>query len=216
MKKCVICNNAFMQNKNKYYCDECDKKIKIVKSLEMVDKAEKLINKKPRNLRRIIDTVDVSENVELIKERIINGVDKFSSVPEVAVAIQMQKIGLYYETQKEIDGKKVDFYLPTIKIILEIDGEIYHSEENKKFIRDRQIMSALGEKWEIVHISSSDVPRYTWNLKEALPFVVLERNEKFRFRDSRMDSDFLHDFKYLEFYLKERGKNDNKNIFRSN
>lgn len=204
MKECVICCSKFESNKNKYYCDKCDKKIKLVKRLEMVDNAEKLINKKPRNLRRIIDDIDVSENVKIIKKRIINGIDKFSSVPEVLVAIQMQRIDLEYQTQKEIAGKKVDFYLPTIKIILEIDGDIYHLDQNKTFIRDRQIMSEIGEDWEIVHISSKDVPRYTWNLKEALPFIVLERNEKFRFRDSRMDSDFLHEFKDLEFYLKRK------------
>lgn len=204
MKECVICGSKFESNKNKYYCDKCDEKIKLVKKLEMVDNAEKLINKKPRNLRRIIDDIDVSENVKIIKKRIINGIDKFSSVPEVLVAIQMQRIDLEYQTQKEIAGKKVDFYLPTIKIILEIDGDIYHLDQNKTFIRDRQIMSEIGEDWEIVHISSKDVPRYTWNLKEALPFIVLERNEKFRFRDSRMDSDFLHEFKDLEFYLKRK------------
>lgn len=204
MKECVICDSKFESNKNKYYCDKCDEKIKLVKKLEMVDNAEKLINKKPRNLRRIIDDIDVSENVKIIKKRIINGIDKFSSVPEVLVAIQMQRIDLEYQTQKEIAGKKVDFYLPTIKIILEIDGDIYHLDQNKTFIRDRQIMSEIGEDWEIVHISSKDVPRYTWNLKEALPFIVLERNEKFRFRDSRMDSDFLHEFKDLEFYLKRK------------
>lgn len=216
MEKCVMCGFEFEEKESKYYCEKCLDKMKIVKKLEMVDKAEKLIAKKKRNMRRIADTVDVSEFSEAVRKRIINNVDNFSSVPEVAVAIQMQRIGLSYETQKVIAGKSIDFYLPEIKIILEIDGGLYHTDENKAFLRDRKIMHEVGEEWEIVHIDADLVPKYTWNLKEALPYVVSQRNEQHRFRDSLMDSDFLQDFKNLEFYLKGSKKYDNKGTLTTN
>ena len=88
----------------------------------------------------------------------------------------MQRIELEYETQKEIAGKKVDFYLPEIKIALEIDGELYHTDDNTAFLRDRAIMRELGESWEIVHIDAKMVPKYTWNLRDALPYIVSESN----------------------------------------
>lgn len=216
MKKCVMCGIEFEEKESQYYCEKCLDKMKIVKKLEMVDKAEKLIAKKKRNMRRIAETVDVSEFSEIVRKRIMDKVDNFSSVPEVAVAIQMQRIGLSYETQKVIAGKNVDFYLPEIKIILEIDGGLYHTDENKTFLRDRQIMHEVGEEWEIVHIDADLVPKYTWNLKEALPYVVSQRNEQHRFRDSLMDSDFLQDFKNLEFYLKGSKKYDNKGTLTTN
>ena len=114
----------------------------------------------------------------------------------------MQKIGLEYETQKEIAGKRVDFYIPEIKIVLEIDGEIYHTDDGKSFLRDRKIMRKIGESWEIVHIEAKDVPKYTWNLRESLKYIVFERNDRLRFRDSQFDSDLLREFKNLELYMK--------------
>lgn len=201
MSKCVLCGNEFEIKENKYYCAECGEKLKIIKRLEMVDKAEKTIEKK-KTLSRISKTEELKKHVDTIRERVSSGENKFSSVPEVIVAVQMERIGLKYETQKNIGGATVDFYIPEIKIVLEIDGDIYHTDENKKFIRDRKIMSSLGEKWEIIHIESSRVPKYTWNLREALPFVVIQRNDDSMFRDSRMDSYYLEDFMKLENYLK--------------
>ena len=106
------------------------------------------------------------------------------------------------KTQKEIAGKKVDFYLPEIKIALEIDGELYHTDDNTAFLRDRAIMIELGESWEIVHIDAKMVPKYTWNLRDALPYIVSERNERGCFRDSKLDSDLLQEFKLFESSLK--------------
>ena len=128
----------------------------------------------------------------------------------------MQRINLEYETQKIISGTKVDFYIPETKIILEVDGSIYHSNKDKTFLRDRRIMSEFGEKWEIVHINSDMIPKYTWDLRNALPFVVLQRNDKWRFRDSEFDSDFLMDFDNLEKYLRRQKRNENARLPKAN
>ena len=80
---------------------------------------------------------------------------------------------------------------------------------------DRQIMKGIGEEYEIVHIEADYVPRYTWNLKEALPYIVDQRKEQGIFRDSRYDTCFLEQFRNMELYLKRRNY-DNKGIFISN
>ena len=186
---CLICGEEFESGKaNAYSCDKCESKIRLIKKMEMVDKAqrelEKRTGKKP------------------VKERVMNGIDNFSSMTEAVVAIQMERIGLKYETQKDIAGKKADFVIPEIKIILEIDGELYHTDEDKSFLRDRQIMAVVGEGWEIVHIHTEEVPMYTWNLRDALPFAATQRNDRFSFRNSMYDSQFLEQFRDLELHLK--------------
>ncbi len=205
---CVICGNEFESGKSEVYsCEKCQERTRLVKKLEMVDKARKVLEKRKGKMKAYKPKLDMSKYAEKVKERVINGIDNFSSVPEATVAIQMERIKLKYETQKDIAGKKIDFIIPEIKIILEIDGELYHTDEDKAFLRDRQIMACVGEKWEIVHINADEVPLYTWNLREALLFVATERNTKFSFRNSLHDSDYLEQFRDLELYLKRSGGN---------
>lgn len=214
---CLICGAEFESGKtNDYSCDKCESKIRLIKKVEMIDKAQKELEKRTGKMKSFKPKRDMSRYVKPVKERVMNGIDNFSSMPEAVVAIQMERIGLKYETQKNIAGKKADFIIPEIKIILEIDGELYHTDEDKSFLRDRQIMAVVGEGWEIVHIHANEIPMYTWNLREALPFVVLQRNDKWRFRDSEFDSDFLMDFDNLEKYLRRQKRNENPRLLKTN
>lgn len=215
MRKCVLCNSELDEKNNQYYCEKCISKMKYVKKMNMIDKAEKEICKKLYG--RKVSKEDICKTVNVIRERVANNIDNFSSVPEVITAIQMSMIGLKYETQKNIGGIKVDFFIPEIKIILEIDGLIYHANNDEKFLRDRRIMHYVGEKWEIVHIDTDKIPKYTWNLRDALPFIITQRNEQWRFRDTELDSDFLMDFEKLERYLdRENKKYANPRLFKTN
>lgn len=200
---CLICGAEFESGKtNAYSCDKCESKIRLIKKIEMIDKAQKELEKRTGKFKSFKPKRNMSRYVKPVKERVMNGTDNFSSMPEAVVAIQMERIGLKYETQKDIAGKKADFIIPEIKIILEIDGELYHTDEDKSFLRDRKIMAVVGEEWEIVHIHTNKIPMYTWNLREALPFVVAQRNERFSFRNSIYDSEFLEQFRDLELHLK--------------
>lgn len=204
---CLICGEEFESGKtNIYRCDKCESKIRMAKKIEMVDKAQNLLEKRTGKMRSYKPKLDMSKYAKIVKQRVADGIDNFGSIPETAAGIQMERIGLKYETQKEIAGRKVDFVIPEIKIILEIDGELYHTDENKTFLRDRQIMSAVGEKWEIVHIQAQQIPKYTWNLREALPHVVMQRNYKFGFRITTGDWYLLEEFRDLEIYLKRSEK----------
>lgn len=200
---CLICGVEFENGKtNAYSCDKCENKIRLIKKMEMIDKAQKELEKRTGKMKSFKPKRDMSRYAKPVKERVMSGIDNFSSIPEAVVAIQMERISLKYETQKDIASKKADFIIPEIKIILEIDGELYHTDEDKSFLRDRQIMAVVGEEWEIVHINTKEIPMYTWNLKEALPFIVTQRNERFSFRNSIYDSKFLEQFKDLELHLK--------------
>ena len=67
-----------------------------------------------------------------------------------------------------------------------------------------------------MHIEAESVPRYTWNLKEALEFIIDQRKEYRAFRDYGYDEYLLELFRNMELFIRWRGKYDNEGIFISN
>ena len=129
---------------------------------------------------------------------------------------QLEKENIRYFPNYKIGSCKVDFFLPDMRRIIEIDGELYHKNENKDFMRERYIMSCVGEKYEIVRIPASYVPRYIIkNLKEVIQFVVEKRNFDGRFRDTRYDKLYFEQYLDLQYHLR-RSKGGSKRISKSN
>ena len=86
-----------------------------------------------------------------------------------------------------------------MKRIIEIDGKIYHTNENKEFIRERSIMCMVGEEYEIIRIPASYVPNFIIkNLREIVEFIVDKRNFDNRFRDTRWDKNYLEQYLSLQ------------------
>lgn len=127
----------------------------------------------------------------------------FKSSDEMCFALQLEKENVRYIPNYKIGKYSVDFFLPDMRKIIEIDGELYHTDENKDFIRERRIMSMVGEKYEIVRIPASCVPNYIIkNLKESIEFVVDKRNFDNRFRDTRWDEQYFREYIYLQSHLR--------------
>lgn len=189
---CAICDTAFAsKEKRDYICEDCSRKIKLIRKIEVVDSAEDTLIKEFWNDKWNKFNDRTIKSADVVRKRVFDGIDNFGSKQEAMVAIQLERNGVSYETQKKIGEYKVDFFIPKLRIVLEIDGCLYHTNENATFLRDRKIMSYLGEKWEIVHLDDCVVPEYTWNLYITLPMIIEQRNENFRFRDTRSDSTFL-------------------------
>lgn len=189
---CVMCDTAFASKVERdYICDDCVRKMKLIKKIEVVDSAEERLLKGFSHGKWDKFNERTKKSANIVRKRVFDGVDNFGSKQEAMVAIQLERNGVMYETQKDIGGYKVDFCIPQLKMVLEIDGILYHTNDDKAFLRDRKIMSCLGERWEIVHLEDCMVPEYTWNLYATLPMIVEQRNENFRFRDTRSDSMFL-------------------------
>lgn len=80
---------------------------------------------------------------------------KYASMPEALAAILMISCGLKIIPQAKIFKDKrsaVDFVLPDHKTVIEIDGELFHSDEEKQWQRDYSIQRALGTSWTVLHI----------------------------------------------------------------
>ena len=77
-------------------------------------------------------------------------VEYYGSIPEMMVAIQLLYLGYGITPQQTIGKYRVDFLIPKAKIVLEIDGKIFHTKQNQN--REAIIQLSLGLDWTIIHI----------------------------------------------------------------
>lgn len=75
--------------------------------------------------------------------------DKYGSVPEAMVAVELIKLGYRFIPQQKIKKYRVDFFIPDIPMIIEVDGEIYHSKQTN---REAEIQFAVGFGVKILHV----------------------------------------------------------------
>jgi len=194
IKECIFCG-TMLDSDEKYICSDCARKIDILKILKRVDNAQERLEKMYRGK-------DFSNEADRLKINLIKGEAHCDSTPEIMVALQMEDVGLRYQTNVKIGHWKVDFVIYDLKIILEIDGSIYHTDEDKAFLRDRSIMASVGENWEIVHLEADAIPRYTSELHRALPYIVKSRNVDGHFRESTLDTFYLREYRSVDYAIR--------------
>lgn len=87
---------------------------------------------------------------------------KYGSVPEAVAAILLISCGITIVPQAKIFNNKrsaVDFLLPDYKAVVEIDGKIYHTDNEKQYWRDEEIKRTLGIDWTVLHIPAEDLAK---------------------------------------------------------
>ena len=78
-----------INKKQKYVCEECDRKIKLLKQLTNVDKAKEKIEKKAK--RKRIKDLDYEQEACEVARKIMSEGYVFNSVNEICFAIQLEK-----------------------------------------------------------------------------------------------------------------------------
>lgn len=199
---CRLCGKTYDGKGNSYTCYECNEKMAEIKKYQMMDKAADKLRKWLNGFRER-QSKNLEVCIEYVRERFLNGTDHFDSLPEIMVAVQLTMQGIIYKTQVQRNGVTVDFVLPSMKIVMEIDGNLYHQDADKMFLRDRRVMYGCDDEWEIIHIAAEIVPGSTWNLRNGIPYIIKARNDQHRFRDCIWDSEYLKRFNYSKV---KRGK----------
>ena len=92
-------------------------------------------------------------------ERARKAIDDFDSVPEVVACIELLHIGTRVIVHQDVGDYTVDFCLPDEKVIVEIDGSLYHSNEAKEQMRDYAISYMLDGDWLVRHIPADAVAK---------------------------------------------------------
>jgi len=145
-------------------CDDC-RKIKKKKinahvaelALSMPDaetKEEKRYRKAVERIEKQCGSLDGYEKAINICRK---ATYKFASVPEAMLAIELVKNGYRVIPQQKIGQYHVDFALPNEKLIIEVDGSIYHTNTQKELEREAVINYTIGLDWHVLHIPAESI-----------------------------------------------------------
>ena len=203
-KECFFCRTIIdKKDKSNYVCSDCQRKIVLLRQLEKVDKAAaKIVKAVKRYIGRRAD-IDLENEKYAVSKRILKDEFKFNSTEEVCVALLCEKQNIRYFPNYKIGEYSVDFFFPDLKILFEVDGELYHTDNDKEFLRERRIMSMVGEEYEIVRLGAEHIPGYIiQNFKEALFHVVYQRKNIRHFRDTRYDEQYFNEYLNLVGYMR--------------
>lgn len=166
------------------YCDECMDEVK--KEVEL-DKQQYIYYKNRVSFERAIsimekqklDFYEYEEAIKVVEEYAAENPEKFDSAHEIIAAIVLISNRIQTKIQHKIERYRVDFYLPDMKCILEIDGE---QHDNKKNImhdsrRDVKIREILGDDWEIVRIPTKHIETRCDLLVDAIEVMIAEKKK---------------------------------------
>ena len=95
----------------------------------------------------------------------------FDSTEEILTAIELEKNNINYRHQVKFGTRyRVDFVLDDEKVILEVDGKLYHIKDKLLIenLRDDLILLNLGVDWEVVRITDDLINQ---NIKKLLPAI---------------------------------------------
>ena len=91
----------------------------------------------------------------------------YGSIPEAMVAIELLRLGYKIVPQQKVSSYRVDFAIPKQKIVVEVDGRIYHSHRKDKW-RDYSLRCNLGHEWEIVHVPAEEIAKNIHLMKKIM------------------------------------------------
>ena len=159
-------------------CDYCKLKVKNKKAvlkkelLEIRTKREIQFDKAVENIKRQIPKFqDYTKAIEIARK----ANEKYGSIPEAMVAIELIRLGYSIIPQQKINKYNVDFAIPKHKIIIEVDGKIFHSNDTKKE-REAIIQLSVGIDWKIIHIPAEyitkDIQKVEQIIKELSKTLV--------------------------------------------
>lgn len=137
-----------------YYCDVCKNNlVKKEKALEhelldmVLSKGEQRFLRAKEKLLKQVKNPDAYANAIRIAN---TRADYYGSIPEAMVAIELVKLGYSIIPQQKVGRYTVDFAIPKEKIVVEVDGGLYHRDLDPD--RDNYIKLCLGLDWEIIHV----------------------------------------------------------------
>lgn len=166
-----------LSEKRRCYCDSCFKEVRAkeieerktyirLKKREMLRKAIVLLEEQNTNMYEYKDAIEV------VSDFIEDNVDKFDSSYEVLTAIVLVHNRIYSKMQYKVGKYQVDFLLPDMMVVLEIDGERHKHKKQYDSERDKFIKKELGPYWEIIRIPTEHLDRNAKKIPDAINKVL--------------------------------------------
>jgi len=169
---CEICRKKIesvqYSRNHTYICGYCKNVIKEKEKALMPDvetKYDRRFSSAIENIeKQVKDVKKYDKAIKAAETRMY----RYDSIPEAMVAIELLKNKIKIIPQQKIGRYKADFALPEPKVILEVDGELYHTSLEKEGMRDMAIIGMMGKDWKVVHIPSQYVLK---DITKVVPYI---------------------------------------------
>ncbi len=146
-------------------CKRCKKKVSKVRSANIEAARAELLSMLAEDLDTDYDhlkrfekgTRKLDRSYDRSIELARKAIDKFDSVPEVIACIELLHIGARVIVHQKVGSFTVDFCMPDEKVVVEIDGSLYHKNRAKQDNRDHAISYMLDGDWKIKHVPADEV-----------------------------------------------------------
>lgn len=202
MQKCWICGNAgalhrnigerdplfndlvpFGEKSQRCYCEKCFNQVVQQNKKDMTEyirlKKKLMFERAVRVLeRQSLDIYDYQEAIQAVEDFIADKPDKFDSAYEIVAAIILVDNEIPCELQYKIGKYQCDFHIPSMKVILEIDGERHKGRKSYDTKRDAEIIRVLGRDWNIIRIGTEYLDQKADLLVEAMKTILEKRKKK--------------------------------------
>ena len=173
----------------RHYCKKClaehseqykkdmNEYIRLKKKL-MFERALRILENQP------LDIYEYQEAIRAVEVFAREKPDKFDSAYEMVAAIILVDNEIECELQYKVGKYQCDFYIPSMKVVLEVDGDRHKHKVAYDSIRDEAILKELGHGWNIVRIKTEYLDQKAELLVEAIKTTVEKRYETKRNRKS--------------------------------
>ena len=96
------------------------------------------------------------------------------------VVLELLRWKIKVHHQVKIYSYSVDFVLPDLKVVLEIDGPMHrlNSVKEKESIRDELICLALGSDYEVIRINTENINLNVTKLLDGIKAIKKYRRNK--------------------------------------
>lgn len=148
-----------------YLCSTC-RELKNKKEKAMVERMALCIpnveTKEEKRYRTAVERIEKQYGIkgyESAVEICRKATFKYASIPEAMLAIELVKNKYKIIPQQPIGKYRVDFVLPNEKLIIEVDGEPYHTNKEKELRREGEINFTIGLDWHVIHIPSEAITK---------------------------------------------------------
>lgn len=159
---CEHCGQEYVKRQynsdKEHLCDKCKHyKTRTIKAKERAKNEEELLKYHTKNeikyekaIAEMKKQVKWDSDYEKSAEIARKAVEKYGSIPEMMVAIELAYLHKPFIPQQRVCRYRVDFLIPREYIILEIDGGVYHTKQKEN--REAVIQLSLGLDWKILHV----------------------------------------------------------------
>ena len=122
---------------------------------------------------------DIQREATAVHKHSADCPEVYKSSDEMITAVIMLNAGYDFELNHKIGKYIVDMYIPSLKVILEVDGERHEHRQLQDSKRDVELRRMLGEEWEVIRIPTQYIEQNPAKIPEAV-IVMAEKKRILR------------------------------------